>query len=501
MPTASGVDPAKMRETVRLLKSTGYTAMAETLEIDWGLRPPTGTLSKSAKKKRMSLQPKSRESSKARGGSSTSLGSTLVLPPGPLTVTLQRRFVVTCVGDADDLWNADADPDHPSAILAPAFKHGAGLPRDDFIEEMRHPVSFVSARPYAKEAPPSDLPWQHFPLQVFYQAGRTGLEAEEEFAVVRDDVIAGRYRVDAPLDAATFSHTVKAEDTLTGQMVCLKIIRSSKSFLDQGLDEVRVLSCVNAAACPDEGCVVRLLDYFYYRDHLILVTELLGANLYEHARCLDVAQRRAYFTLGRIQCVARQVLTALKGIHSLRLIHCDIKPENIAFKSVPRCEVKVLDLGSSCYVTDTLSSYVQSRSYRAPEVILGCRYGTGVDVWSLGAMLPELATGNILFNAGSVPTLLASIASVCGPLPAEMLLEGRNTVFYVSKHGAFYSYEEGELFFHFPADPPPPAELFGHADLDYVGFVRQCLTLDPALRPSAAQLLEHPFLTKTYDES
>ncbi|KPA78387.1 putative protein kinase [Leptomonas pyrrhocoris] len=500
MPTSSGVDPAKMRETVRLLRGAGYMSMADTLEMDWGVRPNTASLSKNAKKKRTSLQPKSRESSKARGGSMTSPNSSAALtPPRPLSVTAQKRLVMTCIGDPDDMWTEEPDPTSSSAVFAPFFEHGAGLPRDDFIEELGHPVSFVSVRPYKKQPPPSDLPWQQFALSVFYQAGRTGLEAEDELRVQKGDIIASRYRVEAPLDAATFSHTVKAEDTATGQLVCLKVIRNLKSYFDQGLDELRVLTCVNEAGCADACCVVRLLDYSYFRNHLILVTELLSSNLYEHARCLDEAQRRAYFTLGNLQRIARQVLTALKLMHSLQLIHCDIKPENIAFRSVPKCEVKVLDLGSSCYLTDTLSSYVQSRSYRAPEVILGCRYGTGVDVWSLGAMLPELATGTILFNADSVSALLASVAGVCGPIPAEMLQEGRNTVFYVSKHGAFYAYEEGQLVFHFPDEPPPPRELFGYDDPDYVGFVRQCLTLDPALRPSAAQLLDHPFLTKSYD--
>jgi serine/threonine protein kinase len=64
----------------------------------------------------------------------------------------------------------------------------------------------------------------------------------------------------------------------------------------------------------------------------------------------------------------RQVLTSLEYLHSLKLIHCDLKPENILIKSYSRCEVKIIDLGSSCFQTDHLSSYVQSRSYRAPEV-------------------------------------------------------------------------------------------------------------------------------------
>jgi serine/threonine protein kinase len=58
----------------------------------------------------------------------------------------------------------------------------------------------------------------------------------------------------------------------------------------------------------------------------------------------------------------------------------------------------VIDLGSSCFATDQLSSYVQSRSYRAPEVILGLPYDAKVDIWSLGCILAELATGAVLFQ-------------------------------------------------------------------------------------------------------
>ena len=60
----------------------------------------------------------------------------------------------------------------------------------------------------------------------------------------------------------------------------------------------------------------------------------------------------------------------------------------------------MIDFGSSCFTTDQLSSYVQSRSYRAPEVILGLPYGQKVDVWSLGCILAELLSGFVLFQVG-----------------------------------------------------------------------------------------------------
>ncbi|CAJ1024373.1 Protein kinase domain/Protein tyrosine kinase, putative [Leishmania lindenbergi] len=497
MPTSSGIDPTKLREVIRVLKTVGHVAMAESLEVEWGMRPDTASHAKSVKKTRKSLLRKSRESSKARGTAVPSLPSTAVAP-FPLQVTSQRRLVVTCIGDKEDLWGPYADPADAKCSIAPLFDYGAGLLRDHYVEYLEHPVSFASVHPYEKQNPPSNLPWRHFELKVFYEVGKTGSEAKKEFEFVKGDLIGRRYRVDVPIDDATFSRTVRCYDEQTGQSVCLKIIRNSKSFLDQSFDELRALTCVNNAGDADAYCIVRLLDYFYFREHLVLVTELLLDNLYEYARKLDVVQRCAYFTLARLQRIVRQVLTALKLIHSLSLIHCDIKPENIAFKSVAECDVKVLDLSSSCYITDTLSSYVQSRSYRAPEVILGCKYGPAVDIWSLGATAAELATGTVLFNVESVPTMLASIASVCGPIPAEMLQEGRNTSLYVTKHGAFYDYEDEQLVFHFPSEPPDAAVLFGFDDHDYVDFVRLCLTLDAALRPSAAQLLDHPFLTKKY---
>ncbi len=95
------------------------------------------------------------------------------------------------------------------------------------------------------------------------------------------------------------------------------------------------------------------------------------------------------------QSITRQCLEALEFIHGLGLIHCDLKPENILVKSYSRCEIKVIDLGSSCFQTDHLCSYVQSRSYRAPEVILGLPYNQKIDMWSLGCILAELCSGNV----------------------------------------------------------------------------------------------------------
>lgn len=93
--------------------------------------------------------------------------------------------------------------------------------------------------------------------------------------------------------------------------------------------------------------------------------------------------------------ITRQCLEALEYLHELGIIHCDLKPENILIKSYSRCEIKVIDLGSSCFKNDNLSLYVQSRSYRAPEVIIGLPYDQKIDLWSLGCILAELYSGDV----------------------------------------------------------------------------------------------------------
>lgn len=100
-----------------------------------------------------------------------------------------------------------------------------------------------------------------------------------------------------------------------------------------------------------------------------------------------------------------------------RLIFYEILKENIVIKSYSRCQVKLIDFGSSCFISDNLTSYIQSRSYRAPEVILGVKYDYRIDIWSLGAVVAELLTGYVLFQNESISTMLARITGILGPFP------------------------------------------------------------------------------------
>jgi len=126
-------------------------------------------------------------------------------------------------------------------------------------------------------------------------------------------------------------------------------------------------------------------------------------------------------SLKLIKKYAIQILESLKFLKEHFIIHCDLKPENILLAENEREDIKVIDFGSSCFESEQLYTYIQSRFYRAPEIMLGIRYTSAIDMWSLGCILAELFTGFPLFPGESEPEQMALIMEVNGLPPTDLL--------------------------------------------------------------------------------
>ncbi|KAJ9175894.1 hypothetical protein P3X46_014400 [Hevea brasiliensis] len=341
-----------------------------------------------------------------------------------------------------------------------------------------------------------------FNLRIIHRKNRTGFEENKDLPIVLNTVIAGRYYVTEYLGSAAFSKVVQAHDLHTGVDVCLKIIKNDKDFFDQSLDEIKLLKLVNKHDPADEHHILRLYDYFYHQEHLVIVCELLRANLYEFQKFNQESGGEPYFTLSRLQVITRQCLEALEYLHHLGIIHCDLKPENILIKSYRRCEIKVIDLGSSCFQSDNLCLYVQSRSYRAPEVILGLPYDQKIDLWSLGCILVELCSGEVLFPNDSVVMILARMIGMLGPIDLEMLVRGQETHKYFTKeYDLYYTNEEtNQAEYIIPEESSLEHHLQTY-DAGFIDFVRSLLEVNPLRRPTAREALEHPWLSYSYESN
>ena len=295
----------------------------------------------------------------------------------------------------------------------------------------------------------------------------------------------------------------------------------------------------------EENHIVEMKTFFYHREHLIIVTELLRQNLFEFGKFIIDNDEEPYFTKTRLAYITRQVLKSLQFVHSLGLVHSDVKPENILLGSYSRAQVKLIDFGSSCYLTDRQSSYIQSRSYRAPEVVLGLPYDGKIDVWSLGCVVAEMYTGEVTFQNDSIVSMLSRIEAICGPFPRHMIAQGRQSGRFFTKSGLLFETvddsDSGNKRSSYGGSSPTDddsdndssgksaqfdifqpkttrlssrlgfsAELMDeYGDISntsifrnkdrrdeaiFTDFVQRLLTIDPDSRPSATEALEHPWM-------
>ena len=104
-----------------------------------------------------------------------------------------------------------------------------------------------------------------------------------------------------------------------------------------------------------------------------------------------------------------------------QVIHCDMKPENILFTDESCRRVKIIDFGASCEDCASGFFYVQSRFYRAPEIVLGIQYDHAVDMWSFGCILYELLMGSPLFPAKDENELIEYLIVTLGDIPNWMV--------------------------------------------------------------------------------
>jgi len=152
---------------------------------------------------------------------------------------------------------------------------------------------------------------------------------------------------------------------------------------------------------------------------IYIVTNLMESDLERIIRSKQVLTNQHF------QYFLYQILRALKYIHSANVLHRDLKPSNLLVNA--NCDLAVCDFGLSrgfdVEGKDTLTEYVVTRWYRAPELLCNSpHYGKAVDVWSIGCIFAELLTHDAFFQGDSPPHQLEVIVSKIGlPRTAQSL--------------------------------------------------------------------------------
>jgi len=164
-------------------------------------------------------------------------------------------------------------------------------------------------------------------------------------------------------------------------------------------------------------------------------------------------------------------------------------------------EVKVVDLGNACWTDHHFSEDIQTRQYRAPEVILGASYCTPADMWSVACLVFELATGDLLFDptAGDDYSRdddhLAQALELLGPMPRHVALVGKHSRDFFNRKGLMRNIRKLRNW-------PLKSVLMEKYDIDRAeatlmsDFLEKCLRYATDTRATAAECLKHPWLAR-----
>jgi len=249
-------------------------------------------------------------------------------------------------------------------------------------------------------------------------------DRDNDYIVHRGEVMGNGLVVERRLGKGSYGQVVRAYDRVTGERVAIKIVKNSRAYARAAHVESRALTVLNQLDPSDKHATVRLLDEFVFRNHQCLVFELLSFSLYDVLRCTSFYG----LPLHLVRSISHDMLRCLVLLEDADIVHCDLKPENILLRHPQLTETKVADFGSSINQSLmsrqslTERSYIQSRFYRAPEVMLGgANHTAAIDMWSFACILVELLTGLPLFRGRDEVDQMGKICEVLGLPPRDLL--------------------------------------------------------------------------------
>lgn len=296
------------------------------------------------------------------------------------------------------------------------------------------------------------------------------------------DHIAYRYEIVRSFGKGAFGEVIQCLDHKTNTNVAIKILVNTPVMRRQGAIEVTNLRLVSSRT--SSKYVEKVIDSFTFREHMCIVTEILGNSLLNYI----LSNKFSASSSKQVKSIIFDMVSGLFDIHRSNIIHADIKPENILFLTNSDSHVKIIDFGSSCAVGRTVYNYLQSRYYRAPEVILGIPYNTAIDMWSLGCILCEIITGKPIFNGINEKDQLKKIIEAIGLPPQSMLTQ-------CTRKKDFFG-PDGKLF----GNPQPYKNRLSSTlrigDSQMLDFINKCLAWEPSKRLTAEKALQHSWLAQ-----
>uniref|UniRef100_A0A8C8WCA0 Cyclin-dependent kinase-like 3 n=1 Tax=Panthera leo TaxID=9689 RepID=A0A8C8WCA0_PANLE len=275
----------------------------------------------------------------------------------------------------------------------------------------------------------------------------------------------------------SYGTVMKCKHKDTGQIVAIKVFyeKPEKSVNKIATREIKFLKHFH------HENLVNLIEVFRQKKKIHLVFEFIDHTV------LDELQHYCHgLESKRLRKYLFQILRAIEYLHNNNIIHRDIKPENILVSQSGI--TKLCDFGFARTLAapgDIYTDYVATRWYRAPELVLkDTSYGKPVDIWALGCMIIEMATGNPYLPSSSDLDLLHKIVLKVGNLTPHL-----QNIF--SKSPIFAGVVLPQV-----QHPKNARKKYPKLNGLLADIVHACLQIDPAERTSSTDLLHHEYFTR-----
>lgn len=284
------------------------------------------------------------------------------------------------------------------------------------------------------------------------------------------------------LGEGTYGKVYTATQISTGNAVamkCMKLHQQDEGVPSTAIREVAVLKGLH------HPHIVRLLDVFCSTKKLVLVLEFLETDLKKYIKASN-----GNLPSATIKDFSLQLMRGIEYCHSMRFIHRDLKPQNLLISSSNL--LKIADFGLSRAFVLPMPEYtheVVTVWYRPPEILLGVRvYSIQVDIWGVGCIIAEMASGSPLFRGDSEIGTCMKIFEKFGT-PTQEVWPGVNELpdfkptFPKWRHRGW-------------ANIRNIAAQVGRTGID---LLEKLMQYDPATRMSARKALDHPYFDETAD--
>uniref|UniRef100_A0A3P9DLB4 Protein kinase domain-containing protein n=1 Tax=Maylandia zebra TaxID=106582 RepID=A0A3P9DLB4_9CICH len=209
--------------------------------------------------------------------------------------------------------------------------------------------------------------------------------SSNELGLVKGSILGKHYKVEAFLGEGGFGIVAKCRDTMTNRAVAIKVNKSRPDILQQAKLEIFILEQLRRLD-SDAANIVQWDGFFHDGERVCLKFELLD----------QWDRNKQGLPISEVRPILGQITNALSHLSSVGIVHADLKPGNIMVvnRHESPIKVKLIDFGLACPASAVIpGDFVGTVGYCAPEVMLGLPYNEASDMWSLGLVAVELATG------------------------------------------------------------------------------------------------------------